>query len=247
MRSALALVAVLIAGAGLALASAPRIPAPRGWVTDDAGIVSASVAARIGALCEELRAKTGAEIAVLTVETTAPLDDFTYAMQVADTWRPGRKRDDTGIVFLIAIRDRKTRIVTGYGLEGILPDGLIGEILDTEVLPDFRAGHVDEGIWRGVAAVAGRVAQANGVALTGVPPARSRPLAAPAPVPLLVLVALLVLLVLLYQLGAQRGGGRRGGFGWGGGFGGGGFGGGGGGFDGFGGGGFGGGGAGRSW
>src|SRR5439155_1414076 len=82
------------------------------------------------------------------VDTTAPLDDFTYAMRIADAWKPGRKREDTGVVFLVATRDRKLRILVGYGLEGILPDGLVGEIEDREVVPAFRAGRIDEGVWR---------------------------------------------------------------------------------------------------
>jgi len=198
---------------------------------------------------EELRAKTGAEIAVVTVETTAPLDDFTYAMRIADAWKPGRKGEDTGVVFLVATADRKLRILVGYGLEGILPDGLVGEIEDREVVPAFRAGRVDEGIWRGVAALAGRIAAARGVELVGAPPVAD---AHPAPGPLAGGVVILVILIfaalVLYQA-TRPSRFRRGrfypfGFG---GFGRGGFGGGGGGFGGFGGGSFGGGGAGRSW
>jgi uncharacterized protein len=230
-------------------AAEPPLPAPQGFVTDVAGVVPPPVRAEIGNLLEELRAKTGAEIAVVTVETTAPLDDFTYAMRIADTWKPGRKGEDTGVVFLVATRDRKLRILVGYGLEGILPDGLVGEIEDREVVPAFRAGRVDEGIRRGVVALARRIAAARGVELTGVPPAADeRPDTAPLPAGIVVVLVLLFLALVIYQATRPRRFGRGGispfGFG---GFGGGGFGGGGGGFGGFGGGSFGGGGAGRSW
>jgi uncharacterized protein len=241
--------------ATITLARAADVPRPAGFTTDLANVLPARTEARITALAEELRAKTGAEIAVLTVDTTAPLDDFTYAMQVADAWKPGRKREDTGIVFLVAVKDRKVRILVGYGLEGILPDGRIGEIIDGDVLPSFRAGRLDEGVLRGVEAVAGRIAAARGVTLTGVAPRGARPAARPLPWKVVVLLLLLfVVFVAVTGLASPRrrrhGFRRGGGFpygGWGGGFGGGGFGGGGGGFGGFGGGGFGGGGAGRSW
>jgi len=234
-------------GAFVAFASAapePSIPTPQGFVTDRAGVVSADVERRLTRLLEELRQKTGAEIAVVTVDTTAPLDDFGYALRIADAWKPGRRKEDTGIVFLVAVRDRKIRILTGYGVEGILPDGLVGEIEDREILPAFRAGHLDDGIWRGVVALASRIAAARGVELTGVP-TREQPREVALP-PWLVLVVLLLFLALMLYGAQQRasGFGRSRGFPYGG-FGGG-FGGGGGGF-GFGGGGFGGGGAGRSW
>lgn len=256
---------VLLGRADLATAAEPAVPTPRGFVTDLTGTIPPETEARITRLLEELRAKTGAEIAVLTVETTAPLDDFTYAMKVADAWKPGRKGGDTGIVFLVAVRDRKLRILTGYGLEGILPDGLVGEIEDQEVLPAFRAGRIDEGIVRGVTTLASRIAAARGVTLTGVPPPRPRPAAGRIPPALWVFVLVVVLLFVLLMVygGSQQSRRLRrgddtspfgfpdcgpfGGFGGGAGGGGGGFGGGGGGFDGFGGGGFGGGGAGRSW
>lgn len=231
---------------GLAHAVEPPLPTPRGAVTDLAHVLPPDMTTRLIALATELQAKTGAEIAVLTVETTAPLDDFTYAMRVADAWKPGRRREDTGLLVLLAVKDRKVRVLTGYGLEGILPDGLVGQIQDEEMMPAFRAGHLAVGLERGVRAFAGRIAADKGVALTGVSPGRSR--AAP---PLDWGTILLLLLVvgaflLVASLGSSSRGRGRGIF-IPGGFGGGGFGGGGGGFGGFGGGSFGGGGAGRSW
>jgi len=247
MRSLPALLAVALVA--LARAAEPPVPVPQGYVTDLAHVLGPDVRGRIERLAQELRDKTGAEIAVVTVETTAPLDDFTYAMRIADAWKPGRKGEDTGVVFLVATRDRKLRILVGYGLEGILPDGLVGEIEDREVVPAFRAGRVEDGVWRGVGALATRIAGARGVALTGTP--LPRPVPSPVPVPgwVLLLVILVFAALVLYQASSRPSGFRRGGFspvGPFGGFGGG-FGGGGGGFGGFGGGSFGGGGAGRSW
>ncbi len=252
-RVRVALLLLAVAGGGAAAAAPrPEIPAPRGFVTDTAAVLGPDVTAHITALATELQAKTGAEIAVLTVPTTAPLDDFSYALRVAETWKPGRAKEDTGVLVLLAVNDRKLRVLTGYGVEGVLPDGLVGQIEDEEMLPAFRAGRFDVGIERGVRAFASRIAADKGVQLTGVPPPRPQP-AAPAPDWLTLLLLLLVLGAFFWiaSRGAGvRGGRRRGIFlpgGFGGGFGGGGFGGGGGGFGGFGGGGFGGGGAGRSW
>src|SRR5207247_10355877 len=181
MRSGLALALGLLLVLALpALAAEPRIRAAGGFVTDRAGVIRPATRERLTALLEELKQKTGAEIAVVIVPTTAPLDDFTYAMRIADAWKPGRKREDTGIVFLVAVQDRKLRILTGYGLEGILPDGLVGEIEDREIVPAFRVGRMDEGIWRGVVALAGRIAAARGVALTGV---TGHPVQPPSPAP----------------------------------------------------------------
>jgi uncharacterized protein len=253
MRS---LTLAVVALAALAAAqSEPVIPAPQGFVTDTANVIPRDVHVRIDAVAEELRAKTGAEIAVLTVRTTAPLDDFSYAMKVVDTWRPGRKKDDTGLLVLLAVDDRKLRVLTGYGLEGILPDGLVGQIQDEEMVPALKGGRIGDALERGVRAFAARIAADKGVTLTGVPPPRAAPEDEPPGVPsLLVLFLFLAFFIWIVSRSGGSGSGfgrrRRGGmflpggyWGGGGGFGGGG----GGGFGGFGGGSFGGGGAGRSW
>ncbi len=245
MRSGLGAAALCALAAVATRAAEPPIPAPRGFVTDLAGVISASAESRISGLLEELQQKTGAEIVVVTVPTTQPLDDFTYALRIAEAWKPGRKREDTGVVFLVAVEDRKVRILVGYGLEGILPDGLVGEIIDRAIVPAFRGGHMDGGIWRGVAELATRIAAARGVELSGAPPrTRGEPASAP-PAWVLVAAVLILIALVLYQASRPARFRRRGFFPFG--FGGGGFGGGGGGFGGFGGGSFGGGGAGRSW
>jgi uncharacterized protein len=254
----------LVRGLLLALALAvtaravdPPIPQPQGFVTDLAGVIPPDSRQRMTRTIEELKAKTGSEIAVLTVPTTGPLDEFTYAMRVAEAWKVGRKGDDTGLVILVATQDRKLRILTGYGLEGILPDGLVGEIQDRQMLPSFRAGRFAEGLERGVAAISQRIIDGR----QGIPPsAVDQGTAIPAWV---LLVILLLVLLLFMWLSSQSGGGPGAGYrrypgGFGGGYGGGlpgrlppgGFNGRGGGFEGFGGfggGSFGGGGAGRSW
>jgi uncharacterized protein len=250
--AALAVVTGLVAAAG---AAEPSLPAARGFVTDLANVLPPEAEARITALVEELRAKTGAEIAVVTVPTTAPLDDFTYALRLAEQWKPGQKGKDNGVVFLVATADRKMRILVGYGLEGVLPDGLVGEIQDRDVVPAFRAGRIADGVWEGVRTLAFRIAEAEGVTLTGAPrpaPVHRGPVPIPLPGWVVVVVLIVFAIFVLYEASRPRRF-RRGGFGpyYGGfpGWGGGGFGGdgGGGGFGGFGGGSFGGGGAGRSW
>jgi uncharacterized protein len=247
-RRLLLALAFIPAVGSAARAVEPTIPSPHGFVTDLAGVISPDEEARIDRKIQMLKAKTGAEIAVLTVPTTAPLDDFSYALKVAEAWKIGAKGQDTGVLILLATQDRKLRILTGYGVEGVLPDGLVGRIQDREMVPAFRAGRIGEGMERGVNAIAQRIM--DGV--EGKPPPQEG--VAISPLALLLLMLLIFLLLAwLSNQGPPVSGGRRyrrypGGFGGGfplppGGFGGGGSGG----FDGFGGGTFGGGGAGRSW
>ncbi len=228
-------------------AVAREIPPPRGFVSDYAGVVDVTTENRLETLLGDLERKTGAQIAILTVRTSQPESAFDYSMRVAEAWKPGDREKDNGVVFLVAVEDRQMFIQVGYGLEGALPDGKVGEIRDEFVLPHFRRGDYASGIWQGTVALANVIAAEYGVSLSvrPLPDALRAGRRAPLGLGAILLLALLLLLVrspfLLPFL--STGFMYRRGY-WGGGFGGGGFGGGGGGF---GGGRFGGGGAGGGW
>jgi uncharacterized protein len=264
------------AGGGEEAGDFAAIPPLSGPVVDTTGSLSPEVRRRVEALARELQQKTGAEMAVLLVRTTKPEDVFSYGMRVAEAWKLGQRPraggpnvggGDNGLLFVVALDDRQMHMFTGYGLEGMLPDGRVGEILDRHVVPAFRQGDVGAGVYRGLRAAAEVIAAEAGVELTGQPLRRGPPATAIEIDPrlLLAIVALVLVAAAVASRQAPRGRRRRrygpvfwgGGFGdWGdrsgGGFGSGGFGGGGGGGGGFGGGfggggSFGGGGAGRGW
>lgn len=227
-------------------AGEPTVPHPQGYVSDYVGVVDATTRRDLDALIGELKAKTGAEIAVVVVDSTEPLTPFDYAMKVAESWKPGTRGKDNGVVFLVAVKDRAMFILTGYGVEGVLPDGKVGEIRDRLVVPAFRRGDYSSGIRDATERMAQIIAAGAGVRLEAV--RRSPHAAQGQPTWLSSLLWLLLIIIFLalmtrFPMGPLIFGGpgmRGGGFG-------GGFGGGGGGFGGFGGGDFGGGGAGGKW
>jgi uncharacterized protein len=249
---ALGLAGIALAAAALAQAPA-EVPALTGPVVDRAGLLSPAERQRLDALARELQSKTGAQMAVLTLESTAPEDIFGYGMRVAEAWQLGSREKDDGLLLVVARGDRKLRFFTGYGLEGVLPDGKLGRILDREAIPRLQRGAAGEGIVAAMEAAAAEIAAEAGVELTGVAPRGSPPSLEP-DLRQMIWILLLIGFVLWMNSRASRSGWRRryrpvlwgGGLG---GLGSGGFGGGyrgGGGFGG-GGGGFGGGGAGRGW
>lgn len=229
-----------------ASAADPTVPSPRGYVSDYAGVIDAGTVRHLDGLIEELKRRTGAEIAVVVVNSTAPLTAFDYAMKIAEAWKPGAKDKDNGVVFLVAVKDHQMFILTGYGVEGVLPDGKVGEIRDRLVRPAFRRGDYAGGIRAATEAMASIIAESAGVHLQSAPTgpmARAQPSIVSGLLPILLLIIFLMLFFrfpFLPLFIGGRGGYRGGGFG-------GGFSGGGGGFGGFGGGGFGGGGAGGDW
>ena len=143
------------------------LPKPDGWVADYAGVIDASSYQQMNSVIQELEQKAGAEIAVVSVKNIGneSIDDF--SVKLFKEWGIGKKGKDNGVLLVSSIEDRKVKIEVGYGLEGILPDGLCGEILDTYLVPYFKNGEYGKGMANGVFAVASVIAKDAGVELTG--------------------------------------------------------------------------------
>ncbi|MEO5987606.1 MAG: TPM domain-containing protein [Candidatus Eisenbacteria bacterium] len=237
--------------------SLAAIPAYEGYLTDRAHVFSDPARAQLESFLDQVHEKTGAQFAVLTVETTAPEAPESYKTRVFQAWGIGNKERDDGLLLLVAMQEHALRFETGYGLEGVLPDGWQGRMIRQVAVPLMRQGRSADGITQAVLQASERIATDKGVTLEwdGRELRYSQTRRSRFPPQLLALVFFLILSVLMRSAGGR---GRRGpgmggpwmGGGWGGGFGGGGggFGGGGGGsFGGFGGGGSGGGGGGGNW
>jgi uncharacterized protein len=232
-----------------------QFPQPVGYVNDFARVIPPNYTAQIDALCRELETKTGAELAIVTVDSIGDEDYVEYANRLFEKWGIGKKNQDNGVLLFVTLRERRVRIETGYGIEGIIPDITAGRILDDYVVPEFRRGDYGAGMLAGAKAIAGLIAADKGVEITGaVRPNLRRRRSNEEGFPFGWIILLLIFLfmggprwlwpLLLMGQGGSRGRHRDWGGGFGGGFGG--FGGGGG-FGGFGGGGSGGGGAGRGF
>lgn len=167
----------LLACAAAALADVPQLQ-PRGYTNDYAGVLSETAIRRAEALAGEVERKTGAQIAIVIVKSLdgTPMED--YANTLARRWGIGRK-DNRGLLLLLAIQDRRTRFEVGYGLEPILPDGKVGGIL-REMRPHLRASNYDAAVLLALHEVAGVIAKDAGVTLEGQtyqrpPPEEGRP------------------------------------------------------------------------
>ncbi|MCO5143489.1 MAG: TPM domain-containing protein [Oligoflexia bacterium] len=126
-------------------------------LVDEARILSQVEKNQLDALLRKIKVNSGVEMSVLITPSLEGLAVEDYSLQVAESWGLGRKGSDKGILFLIAINDRKMRFEVGYGLEGDLTDAYSRRILDNYVRPNFRAGKYYEGILAGIAGVQERI------------------------------------------------------------------------------------------
>jgi uncharacterized protein len=169
-RARPALLLILILGSlGIAREghSARAWPLPTGYVSDFARVVDPASRDSIESLAREVREKTGAELAVVTLADLGGEEIEPVAVDLFASWGIGKKGKDEGVLILFASKERRVRIEVGYGLEGILPDGLCGSIIRRVMAPEMAAGRIGGGLLRGASAVAGVIAKDRGVTITG--------------------------------------------------------------------------------
>ena len=142
-----------LAPTGFSASNLPAKPTSSIYVQDYAKVLSTQTKKTIIAHSAALDEKTKAQIVVVTIPSLQgdALED--YSLSLLRSWGIGDKQKNNGVLLLVAVNDRKSRIEVGYGLEGALPDGLTGRIQDQYMLPYFRQGDYDKGILSGYSAL----------------------------------------------------------------------------------------------
>ena len=85
------------------------------------------------------------QVVVATVPDMGGLDIETYAVELFEKWKIGDSKLDNGVLIVLALEERKIRIEVGYGLEGAITDGTVGQILD-RATPFLSEGDYNKGI-----------------------------------------------------------------------------------------------------
>ncbi|MBN1689760.1 MAG: TPM domain-containing protein [Dehalococcoidia bacterium] len=144
---------VMMLPSGSIPASAQNFPELTGYVNDNAGLLSDQAGAELESQLAQLEKDTTAQVFVATVKSLEGDSIEDYASRLFEKWKIGQKDKDNGILFLVALDDRKMRIEVGYGLEPVITDGRAGRIRDDDVLPLFKINDYEGGIKAGVALI----------------------------------------------------------------------------------------------
>lgn len=116
----------------------PPKPNPPKLVNDYAGVLSVEEKNVLEQKLVAFNDSTSSQIAVVLMQSTGeyPIDD--YAIALYRDWGIGQKDKDNGVVILCAMADRRVAIITGYGLEGALPDAVCKRIIEQNIKPNFK-------------------------------------------------------------------------------------------------------------
>src|SRR6266705_1689496 len=184
---------------------------PTGYVTDLAGAIGAETKARLETLCAEVEQKTGAQMAIVTVGSLEGESVENYAVDLYKQLGVGSKKDNRGVLLLVAPNERKYRIEVGYGLEPVINDARAGDA-GRAMVPYLRQGDYNSAVESAAWRLAKYMAEDRGVVLAGGPAAHPYPAndgESRFPVPWIGLVVFVVLILRVLSWGIAAGGTRR--------------------------------------
>ncbi len=124
----------------------PPVPDPPRLVNDYSGTLTKSEVSQLENKLVAYNDSTSTQVAIVMIRTLDgyPIDD--YAIQLAEKWGIGKAGKNNGVLIFIAVDDRKIFIPTGYGMEGVLTDGLVKRIIENDIKPSFREGDYFTGL-----------------------------------------------------------------------------------------------------
>ncbi len=157
-RAVLAIFLIALLPAHAAAQSVLAVPALSARVIDQTHTLSASELQALEHRLQTLEEKSGSQVVVLMVPTTAPEDIAAYAHRVASNWKIGRRDVGDGLLVVVAKNDRRMRIEVARALEGAIPDLAAARIIDDSMAPSFRAGDYAGGIGAALDQIGGRIA-----------------------------------------------------------------------------------------
>lgn len=126
------------------------VPELKARVMDFTATLDSPTRDRIEAKLAAFEQERGTQVVVVMVASTAPEDIADYTQRLGDAWKIGRRDIGDGVLFVVALNDRRLRIAPAKTLEGALPDLLAKRIIDQAVTPAFRQGEFARGIEAGV-------------------------------------------------------------------------------------------------
>lgn len=137
----------------------PPVPTRDIYAQDYANVLSKETESRINRLSTELQSRTGAQIAVVTIPSLEGEAIEEYSLALFRKWGIGDRKKNNGVLILVAVAEKKSRIEIGYGLEGALPDAKTGRIQDEAMRPAIAAGDFNAALMNGYLMVFQEVAK----------------------------------------------------------------------------------------
>ncbi|UGQ49181.1 TPM domain-containing protein [Massilia endophytica] len=135
-----------------------KVPELKARVTDQVNMLTPQQRTSLESVLADYEQRTGSQIAVLLMSSTAPESIEQFSIRVVEAWKLGRKGVDDGVLLVVAKDNppalRRLRIESGRGVQGSLTDAQSKRVLQDVIAPHFRNNDFYGGLTAGVSAIA---------------------------------------------------------------------------------------------
>ena len=115
-------------------------PRPAGWVVDLARVLSPEQTVELNRLGDAVHGRDGAELAIVTVPTTAGAEHRDFATRLFNHWAIGDRVRNNGVLILVAVEDRAAEIILGRGIDSDADVAMSDRVMRDIMVPRFRQG-----------------------------------------------------------------------------------------------------------
>ncbi len=122
-------------------------------INDEAHVFSQNERDELLNLLQNFEQNSTTQIAIVTLNSLENMSIEELSLEIARGYKLGQKKDNNGVLLLVAPNEKKVRIEVGYGLEGALTDAVASQIINSVMIPEFKNGKMSEGIKKGVVAI----------------------------------------------------------------------------------------------
>lgn len=122
-------------------------------INDEAHIFSQNERDELLNLVQNFEQNSTTQIAIVTLNSLGNKSIEELSLEIARGYKLGQKKDNNGVLLVVAPNEKKVRIEVGYGLEGVLTDAVASEIINSVMIPEFKNGKMSEGVKDGVLAI----------------------------------------------------------------------------------------------
>ena len=128
-------------------ATLPNLNSP---VIDQANLLSSAQQQELSQQILSIHQAGRAQIGIIILASTGQEPIFNYATRAFSQWQLGNKDIDNGLLIVLAVKDRNIQMLTGYGLEGVLPDVVLKRIIEEQITPEFKQNNYAGGLNAGL-------------------------------------------------------------------------------------------------
>ena len=136
------------------------LPALTGRVVDGAELLTPQEEAGLTTELEGLERRTSDQFVIVTVTTLHGRDIADFGRELGNQWRIGQAGRNNGVLLIVAPAEHKVRIAVGDGLTSTLTNQEASDIIQRDLIPQFREGHWFTGIQAGSRAIISELAPA---------------------------------------------------------------------------------------